>query len=123
MAYARAMGGLPVFLQLITLYMLIEALRNAASVWLSVWTASSDSVDGGDAPPPADALLRAAGMLLRAAHKAASSKALFYLAVFCAISFAQVRSCMHALTGPHHPTRTPMGARMSVMRAPPRRSS
>eukprot|EP00892_Ulva_mutabilis_P008206 jgi/Ulvmu1/5758/UM025_0012.1 len=96
MAYARAMGGLPVFLQLITLYVLIEVLRNAASVWLGIWTAESDAVKaggGGDAPPHpavAEMLLRAVEAAVLAAHKAASSKALFYLAIFCAISFAQV---------------------------------
>lgn len=92
MAYARAMGGLPVFLQLVTLYIFIEVLRNAASVWLGVWTAQADTVDGGSSsPPPATVLLGAWDVLLLAAHKAASKQALFYLAVFCAISFAQVR--------------------------------
>lgn len=96
LAYARALGGVPAFLQLIALYVLIEVLRNAASVWLSVWTANTDAVDGGDGEPQREVLLRAVGMLLRAAHRASSSRALFYLAVFCGISLTQVRAAMSA---------------------------
>lgn len=64
-AYARALGGVPVFVVLITLYVIIEAVRVAGTVWLSVWTAASDS-------------------------GSAVHTAIFYLAIFCAISFLQV---------------------------------
>ena len=91
MAYARALGGLAVFAQLIALYVLIEAVRVSASVWLSVWTASGD--DAADERSGMQRLLS----MLRAEHVQGtvvgrSHSPMFFLSIFCAISVFQVRS-------------------------------
>lgn len=41
--YVQATGGLAAFGGLITLFVLQEAARIAATVWLSVWTSSNDA--------------------------------------------------------------------------------
>ncbi|CAI5930109.1 unnamed protein product [Closterium sp. NIES-64] len=45
--YVRAMGGTGVLAVLISLYVLVEAARVLASVWISVWTGSVSQEEGG----------------------------------------------------------------------------
>ncbi|CAI7915933.1 unnamed protein product, partial [Closterium sp. NIES-53] len=45
--YVRAMGGSGVLAVLISLYVLVEAARVLASVWISVWTGSVSQEGGG----------------------------------------------------------------------------
>lgn len=66
-AYMNAMGGVRAFGLLIAMYLLVEALRVSATVWLSVWT--SDTAP--DTPK--------------------THGAMWYLSVFAAISVTQVR--------------------------------
>jgi hypothetical protein len=101
LAYAQALGGLPVLLQLVFLYLLIEGARVSASFWLSFWTqhSGSDAVDKSALELLTDLFAgRHTGHRLRQPHTTT-----YYLAIYCAISGAQVcsaflcvqRACVH----------------------------
>jgi hypothetical protein len=93
LAYARALGGVPVLLQLVLLYVLIEFARVGASVWLSVWTEHS----GSQSETAGRRVLESVADLFTGRHHTAHPlgqphTTTFYLAIFCAISGAQVCS-------------------------------
>ena len=96
-AYARALGGVPVFAFLLSLYVLTECVRVASSIWLSVWTSDDNGCSSGS---KADDLLgfvrERAGELGQVVGRRHTP--MFYLGVFCAISVSQVLHLSHACT-------------------------
>jgi hypothetical protein len=88
-AYARAAGGAPVFASLLALYVLTEGVRVASSVWLSVWTSDGDSPGARGAHELLLGFWRDAesGHRVVGRHRTP----MFYLGVYCAICFGQVR--------------------------------
>ena len=101
-AYARAVGGIPVFAGLLLLYILTELVRVSSSVWLSIWTEGGGDngghggCGGSSGDGAAEGLLghwrSGPGVASVEQHKVGSSRSpMFFLGVFCAISFTQVR--------------------------------
>jgi hypothetical protein len=90
-AYARAVGGVPIFAFLLSLYVATECVRVASSVWLSVWTSDggqSSSAGGG----AHDVLLGFWRDVASGAHVVGRRHTpMFYLGVYCAISIGQAR--------------------------------
>lgn len=86
------------------MYIAVEALRNAASIWLSVWTATTDSAPehvpaasiGSHhvQEPVRDILVAAVTTIAYFRAVAASKSALYYLGVYCIISLVQVCSAV-----------------------------
>lgn len=50
-SYIGFMGGLLVFLYLLSSFVMVEVLRVCTNVWLSWWTGSTDSQDAGGKSP------------------------------------------------------------------------
>lgn len=101
-AYARAVGGVPVFAGLLLLYVLTELVRVSSSVWLSIWTegggdANAHGGDGGEGGGGSGlfAHWRDGGVMASVQQSVGGSRSpMFFLGVFCAISLTQVRALL-----------------------------
>lgn len=88
-AYARALGGVPVFASLIAIYVLTEIVRVGSSVWLSVWTSTSGAQGPHEVVEALLGHLQEGAKAVAAGRVGAPHTPLFYLGVYCAICFTQ----------------------------------